>query len=457
MPTTTTSQRLDTRIKKLDNKLADVEKIKPVDAQHKAQIDATKHKLLVRREIAIADKKAIDKQLTTYADTTNQQEKISREADKTHWEESMQKARHEQLKKYYGEKYPGSYNAATNTIDALKWSQNDVQNYERSRKARNDAIIANRKKQKEAKDALVKRQEAAKKYAALKKKTEGHFAANNDLSDPCVPCLSDRQKKLDRIKAVFPGQQSFGNCGIQSSAQIIQLASCEKTDETALLKESLKAGDAELVRPDTFTYKVKSLFHKLLNPGELPVEEELAVIDAIKPVRDSKQPVNPTTDEKGTHYERTPDEAAEKHNESVINTSATGGASSDQTERIMARHGTRTTQQPQTLEGLSKAIKNNQPVRVGTEASKLQPAYDENGKKIETWKSLKTGKALGSGPHDVVVADGKFDKNGKLTHVLVSDTGCGKIYYMKAQDFKKAFLPGDTMAVSDKPINMNCP
>ncbi len=456
-------ERLDSRIKALDTKLADIDKVKPVDNSHQAKIDKAKYKLLVRREIAIADKKGLDNQLTTYANATHEQQRLSDEADKTHWEESREVARHEQLKKYYGQKYPGSYNPATNTIDTSKWSQADLQNYERSRKARNDAVLANRKKQQEAKDALAKRQEAAKKYAELKKKIEGHFIADNHLADPCVPCLSERQKKLDRIKEAFLGQQSFGNCGIQSSNQVVKLVTCKEADETELLKKSLRNGNASLVEKPPKTNKEK--LAEALDP-EAAKKARDTKIDAIQPVRKAGDPVIPG--KIGENRGRNLDPEANTHNQTIIDIRKTGGTSPDNRQKIMDGEKVKSTTEEPTRDNIAKALKKNQVMIISVEAAKLSPAEDENGKPVETWIAtedrkgsdgtvVKKGESLGSGAHAITVADGKFDKDGKLTHVLVSDTGKGKMYYMKIEDFEKSLNRDKKMNVSKDPMKMSCP
>ena len=45
-------------------------------------------------------------------------------------------------------------------------------------------------------------------------------------------------KKSAFVNSVFPGKQNYGNCGIQSMAQVIQLITCKKNDEVALLRKS---------------------------------------------------------------------------------------------------------------------------------------------------------------------------------------------------------------------------
>jgi len=44
--------------------------------------------------------------------------------------------------------------------------------------------------------------------------------------------------------AIFPGRQKYENCGVQSAQQIIYLATGKKLDETALLQDAIKKGNA---------------------------------------------------------------------------------------------------------------------------------------------------------------------------------------------------------------------
>src|SRR5262249_419811 len=48
------------------------------------------------------------------------------------------------------------------------------------------------------------------------------------------------QARADAAKKVFPGQQHFNNCGIQSSAQIIGQATGKRPDEIPLLASAIE-------------------------------------------------------------------------------------------------------------------------------------------------------------------------------------------------------------------------
>jgi hypothetical protein len=60
-----------------------------------------------------------------------------------------------------------------------------------------------------------------------------------------VPSFDTQQKRLAEGAAVWPGQQHYGNCGVQSSAQIIWQVKGKQPDEKALLEEAIQNGDAD--------------------------------------------------------------------------------------------------------------------------------------------------------------------------------------------------------------------
>ena len=96
----------------------------------------------------------------------------------------------------------------------------------------------------------------------------------------CVPCLekvaSDfvpKQRRQAGGPTVYPGQQKYGNCGIQSSGQVIAAATKTKPDERDLLEESVKDGNAH----DVFLGRLRRAVFDEHNPdsgGTTPTQRQ---------------------------------------------------------------------------------------------------------------------------------------------------------------------------------------
>lgn len=126
-----------------------------------------------------------------------------------------------------------------------------------------DRYLDSRVRQQEAqqtRDALAAQKNAiADKQRSLQQAYDKFRASDpindlfpgEDIDSICVPCVQsrvasfeDKQKRLAEGNQVFPGQQHYGNCGVQSTAQIIQQATGNKPDETTLLQKALENDDA---------------------------------------------------------------------------------------------------------------------------------------------------------------------------------------------------------------------
>lgn len=147
-----------------------------------------------------------------------------------------------------------------------------------------------------------------------------------------------------------------------------------------------------------------------------------------------------------------------KQREALIKSKAVG--KTIETERILFSKN-----------ALGIVLLQHRPVILAVNAKNLAPATDDNGSSFETGWENHPG-----GGHAITAVDGKFDESGTLTHVLISDTGAGKQYWMEADDLQEAIhnhpnnskqndirkfleIPQVTteMNVSKQPIKTDCP
>lgn len=107
---------------------------------------------------------------------------------------------------------------------------------------------------KEQSDKLAKRQqEIQDEYKALRKSVAvGNKLPATPTDSVCVTCteslasdFAPKQRRQNGGDSVYPGAQSYGNCGIQSSAQLIEAKTGKKQDEKKLLNETVKDGNAQ--------------------------------------------------------------------------------------------------------------------------------------------------------------------------------------------------------------------
>jgi hypothetical protein len=118
-----------------------------------------------------------------------------------------------------------------------------------------------------------------------------------------------------------------------------------------------------------------------------------------------------------------------------------GGTYPKQRQRILAKHSVSSGIKNTTSDDLAKAIRDNKGIMVDVDPGVL---WDDP-------------QALGGG-HIIVVYDGDFDENGKLTHVYVNDTGArqqGQGRKMTIDDFMDAANArkgGSVMNVTTKPV-----
>lgn len=390
---------VDAKLKTIDDQLTEIDQIAPADDLHLAEITQAKEKLIEKENEFWEAKQSIEKQEKAKA-TFEDAKKEAIESVKNKKEAIAEK---KQFLDSQRAKYPDCFNEETKQFDLSKWSQEEKKNlqvlHDKSAKAVLDAA-EKVKAADEAKDKLAKKDE---KLKAIKAKIIANVPSDKNLDTACVPCeLKKRNEKIAKLKAVFPGQQQYGNCGIQSSSQVIELVTGVKKGEAELLKEALQNQEAVLTRAKK--NPVSTLISKIL--GKYPTEDEL-----IAQISDTP-----------------PADLGEK-----INRNATGGTWAETRETLLARHNVPTTPVVYSRDELAKALKANKAVIPAVDASLLSPGFDRDGNAMATWPANQP-----PGSHAVVVGDGIFNDKGEITHVLINDTGVGKQYYMDINSFEKA-------------------
>jgi hypothetical protein len=158
---------------------------------------------------------------------------------------------HDELKKYIYSKYQ------KRPLSLSDLSTEDRDSYEVSRKKRDDAR-RNKSNQEKARADVEKIQKDLKlEHVRLRQSAAvGGKLPQTPTDSVCVPCIEeqvrgfkDKQRRQNGGKKVYPGAQKYGNCGIQSSNQLIAAKTGSLVDEKKLLEKSIKDRDAEPEKP----------------------------------------------------------------------------------------------------------------------------------------------------------------------------------------------------------------
>jgi len=273
-----------------------------------------------------------------------------------------------------------------------------------------------------------KQEELQRTYQALKA-AKAALYRDSKVGDPCVPCPQkrfDKVAKTAKIKSL-KARQRYNNCGVMSSAQLLNLVSCPGDmtglDEDSMLDEAMKNKTAcQAAERDP----VREGEHK----------DPQFVADMTKPAR--------------ARFE-------------------SGGTSPETRKEIIDGKGKDLGISVELVQysesALGQSLNESKPVILSVGAHYLKPGYDDEGKEI----TYEKGSA-----HAITAVDAKY-ADGKMTDVLISDTGCDKQYWMKASDLTTAIenhpdtkwgnllrgliglpLVTTTMNVSNKPIKTDC-
>lgn len=399
------SEYVDAKLTQIQDRILEVSDVDSVDELHEEEKDQALNKLLAKENEFLQAKESIKEYNKAKSDFKKAEQEAQESAKiKENIEDRYNQflTDQEEIDKEQGI-VPPSVKRSGNfvTINSKVWIPEDQEEFRALRNSLGKAALKAKEKQKALESAQDKLLEKYEPYSEIKAKIRAKFPSDQNLDAACIPCqLNKRNEKLAKIKQVFPKNQHFGNCGIQSSSQVIELITGDKNGEAELLKEALQNKEAELTRVQENVVKVWA--SKLL--GFYKTDDEL--IDKITDLPS--------------------EELKEK-----IDTAATGGTWPHTREALLARHNVPSTQMVYSRDKISNALKDNKVMVAAVDASLLS-GVDIDGNAVNDWAGQSPG------GHAVVVADGKFDKNGNLTHVLVSDTGIGKQYYMGIDDFELA-------------------
>lgn len=311
---------------------------------------------------------------------------------------------HESLKNKLAHKYPQALTPIAGTknfgLDPTKFSKEDQILYNKSKVTRDQKKNTVDVKGQNLKNAQNKVNDNIKEFNQLKHDNPNLYNDKNNnegVANPCIPCIKNAIKKL----SVFPGQQKYSNCGIQSASQIIELITCKKPDEDKLLAEAVKNKEARVRYAD-----------KPASDGSNQATEE-----------ERKQAVQIL--ENGT-----PEQKIEMKKKFAI-----GGSIGKQRDSLLERNEVEMEKEENngkketpkyTREKLANALKNNKATIQSVDVSKLS-SVEGSG-----WPSTSVG------GHAVLISKGEFNDNGELTHVLVNDTGTGNQYRMTIKQLEDA-------------------
>ena len=210
----------------------------------------------------------------------------------------------------------------------------------------------------------------------------------------CKDAAKGRDKDRNKNKkspSKKPTQQSYNNCGVESSRQVINSATDANISEDALLDSAMKSGDAGV------------------------------------------QTTIPTTGGAGQTAQAL---NGAGYSDDAIKRFLSGGTHPEGRKNILKDHGVSSSLEPQTMDGIGDAVSDGRGVIVSLDAGKFYG--DPN--------------LVGQG-HAVVVTGVVKDANGNITEVIVNDTGtgdCGKHY--PADDFEKALRKDREMNVTKNPV-----
>jgi hypothetical protein len=354
---------------------------------------------------------------------------------------------HDQLKRDLAKKYPEAVNRSKGKIEIDKFSTEDELIYADS-KAR---VIYRREGVKLAKLAKAKTEEATQKvkgneadFLELRRSNPNLYSKSNynEPANPCIACLQNDAKgvgksyetaKSSKIKGL-KAKQRYNNCGVMSSALLINLVTCR--DDIHGLDEDSMLDYATNSNP-RMARKGEERDPRLNGPEKDP--DHVILMSRAERARWDSGVTGP-----------------DNRRDLINEKGKPAGVAVEQKEY--------------SSESLGLALKNHQPVILAVNARFLTPGYDDNNNRMKTWKDQPDG------GHAVTAVDARYDHAGRVTDVLIADSGCGKQYWMKIEQLDEAVRKhpnlveenekraaieeppiGTTMNVSNKPIKTDCP
>jgi|GEM_PF-1724925 len=172
------------------------------------------------------------------------------------------------------------------------------------------------------------------------------------------------KKRAAAAKAIWPGQQSYNNCGVMSSAQIIGQATGTVPNEDTITRRAIDQGWAG-------------------SPNVIGPNDPIPF--------------------------------------------AAGGTSSTDRQSIMNDAGVPSTIAPYSREALAQALWDRKGVVANLHTDGA------------SWWKNSDGTSRGSGFHAIIITDGVYDKKGRLTSIIINDTGVGmQGKVVSIEDFEKS-------------------
>lgn len=194
---------------------------------------------------------------------------------------------------------------------------------------------------------------------------------------PCIPCMFKKpivgSNWSKAVNDVFPGQQSYQNCGLQSTRQIVEEAKG-------------KQAKTELQYMDD-------------------------AISSCGALKDANHPAD------------------------------SGGTSAASRQCVMQQYGVPSSLEPATVANVDAALRSGKGVIMSSDADTL-------------WATQGMPPGVGGGGrHAVVLTNGLYDADGKMTGVHVNDTGTGTQYTLTNAQLKDCLDSGSgTLNVTDNRI-----
>jgi len=84
----------------------------------------------------------------------------------------------------------------------------------------------------------------SKAVAEALRRAKEEYAAYQERKKAKAKEAADKKKRQEGGKKIYPGQQKYGNCGIQSSGQLIEAQTGKRPDEKAALDDAIAKGNA---------------------------------------------------------------------------------------------------------------------------------------------------------------------------------------------------------------------
>jgi hypothetical protein len=396
-----TRTRLQNRIAELDRVEKEVAEtstynVDSATEKNKLLADIKQQKEVCQKELGIRN---------NYVSNFTELKKAVNQSAETASSLNTANGKHEELKRELAKKYPQSIKNGKLYINQC--SEEDKKKYLESYKQRQKAVEADRT-QKDKTDKIKKKVEADKvAFYDLRTKNPNLYSKTdyNEPANPCMACLKNRAKaigkpyetaKQAKIKSLLEKQQ-YSNCGVMSAAMLLNLVTCPGDipgmDEHTMLNDAMNYPP-----PPAIPYATKAKERD-------PRENDRPYVRNMTRAQRARY-------ESGATNQKNVKNIIDKKGENV---------------------GINVDKKPYSNDSLSMALNQKQPVILEANCKDLIGATNDAGESIDTGWEGNSG-----GGHAITAVDAQFDNNGKMTKVLISDTGAGKQYWMEIEHLNNA-------------------